>query len=387
MQILKELDDKYNNVTMIGQGTFGQVFKAEDRDTGKEVAIKLMKNVLSSELNAKYASREIKVMRHLSQNDSLYTTKLMDVIIPEEQQDSHIYIVQEHFGMDLESLIHRKEKYNLTEDHIRVIAYNMICAANYLHSGMIVHRDLKPSNVLINGNCNIKFCDMGLARSIIPESSRKMERPRTPRVGSKFYMAPEVILGNPKYDYGADIWGIGCILAELLLNFVESNDSCALTDSSDQESTKSGAHFSKEFLFHKDPSSNEITASKDQSFIDNLKVIFETLGSPDEKTAANLTNSDKDKKDYLKLILKSGSFKNCLDQRFQSTCPQLKSLLEDLLELDPSKRKTASELLDHKAFRAIRHPSQEVTLNRVSLSVDFVRHGEEDRLERKDFPK
>jgi len=104
----------------------------------------------------------------------------------------------------------------------------MLCAANYIHAGAIVHRDLKPANVLIDKNCHVKFCDFGLARTIATpskaSSKQKDERPRTPRVGTQIYMAPEALIRNPKYDFAVDIWSIGCILGELLLNFVEKND-------------------------------------------------------------------------------------------------------------------------------------------------------------------
>lgn len=59
----------------------------------------------------------------------------------------------------------------MTEQHIKVIIYNALCAANYIHSGTVVHRDLKPSNLLMSNTCNIKLCDFGLARTIEPKLS------------------------------------------------------------------------------------------------------------------------------------------------------------------------------------------------------------------------
>ena len=115
-------------------------------------------------------------------------------------------------------------------------------AANYLHQQNIVHRDLKPANVLINADCNIKFCDFGLSRTI-PKSFGS-EQPMSPRMGSRFYRAPELILNDPKYNTGIDIWAIGCILGELLLNFVEKAPSAA--GESDNVSTTDD--FSDKFL-------------------------------------------------------------------------------------------------------------------------------------------
>ena len=54
---------------------------------------------------------------------------------------------------------------SFTEDHIVTIFYNILCALNFLHSANVVHRDLKPANILIDGECGIKICDFGLART------------------------------------------------------------------------------------------------------------------------------------------------------------------------------------------------------------------------------
>lgn len=112
--------------------------------------------------------------------------------------NTDIYIVQEKYGIDLATIIHGKDNCILTEEHIRVITYNLICAIKYIHSGTIVHRDIKPSNILIDSNGGVKLCDYGLARTIAQPSadmsSAKEETPKTPRIGTSSYMAPETIL-------------------------------------------------------------------------------------------------------------------------------------------------------------------------------------------------
>lgn len=152
-------------------------------------------------------------------------------------------MVLELFGRSLHSLIFDRKKFNLTEEHIKVIAYNLLCAANFIHSAKIVHRDFKPANVLIDMECNIKLCDFGLARTIADgmkdkvkddKPRQKKERAKSPGVGTRQYKAPEVIVGYPNYDYSVDIWSIGCIIGELVLRYVEcrqpgflfSGDSC-----------------------------------------------------------------------------------------------------------------------------------------------------------------
>ena len=93
----------------------------------------------------------------------------------------------------------------------------MLTAIHYVHSAKITHRDLKPSNILINKDCSIKLADFGLARYMV--GVRDLPDPvLTDYVATRWYRAPELLLGSPAYEYGVDMWGFGCILAELYLS-------------------------------------------------------------------------------------------------------------------------------------------------------------------------
>ncbi|KAJ7728311.1 mitogen-activated protein kinase-2 [Mycena olivaceomarginata] len=85
-----------------------------------------------------------------------------------------------------------------------------------MHSAGIVHRDLKPSNLLINANCDLKICDLGLARSVqivaAPDGDCMTEY-----VATRWYRAPEIMLSFRNYTAAIDLWSVGCILAELFL--------------------------------------------------------------------------------------------------------------------------------------------------------------------------
>jgi serine/threonine protein kinase len=71
--------------------------------------------------------------------------------------------------LDLKQLIKFSRSSGLKEEHLKIIAYNTLCALKFLHSANIIHRDIKPSNILVNKNCQVMVCDFGLSRSM-PES-------------------------------------------------------------------------------------------------------------------------------------------------------------------------------------------------------------------------
>jgi mitogen-activated protein kinase 1/3 len=89
--------------------------------------------------------------------------------------------------------------------------YQTLRGLLYIHSANVIHRDLKPSNILVNKNCDLKICDLGLARGFQIEDENKTEY-----VVTRWYRAPEVILQASEYTKAIDVWSVGCIFAELI---------------------------------------------------------------------------------------------------------------------------------------------------------------------------
>lgn len=110
---------------------------------------------------------------------------------------------------DLHRVIYSKQ--TLTDEHIQYFMYQTLRGVLYLHSANVIHRDLKPSNILLNKQCDLKICDLGLGRGFDNEEELKTEY-----VVTRWYRAPEVILNASEYTKAIDIWSIGCIFAELL---------------------------------------------------------------------------------------------------------------------------------------------------------------------------
>lgn len=95
--------------------------------------------------------------------------------------------------------------------------YQVLKGMKYLHSADIVHRDMKPSNLLLNEDCLVKIADLGLARTLSSmETQGDSATVLTDYVATRWYRAPEILLGSTKYTKAVDVWAIGCILAECI---------------------------------------------------------------------------------------------------------------------------------------------------------------------------
>ena len=112
----------------------------------------------------------------------------------------------------------------MEEIHKKFIVYQILKALKYIHSGELIHRDLKPSNILLNSECHMKLADFGLARSIAlneEDSSTyaaNLDPPvLTEYVATRWYRAPEILLGSTNYTKAVDMWSIGCIIGELVV--------------------------------------------------------------------------------------------------------------------------------------------------------------------------
>ena len=176
--------------------------------------------------------REIKLLKSIDHKNII---NLLDIAVG-KKLDS-IYLVFDYVANDLAEL-NKNITGTFALNEIKCILAQFFAAVNYLHENWIIHRDLKLSNILYD-NGEIKLCDFGLARY-----SGTPIIPLTPKVVTRYYRAPEILLGAKKYDNSIDIWACGCIMGEL---------------------------FTKEALF------------KSKSDFDQLEKMFDLLGFPKEK--------------------------------------------------------------------------------------------------------
>ena len=136
--------------------------------------------------------------------------RLLNIIRAENNRD--LYLVFDYMETDLHIVI----RAGILQDiHQRYVIYQILKALKYMHSGQVIHRDLKPSNILLNAECQVKIADLGLARSV--KNIMKESNPiLTDYIATRWYRAPEILLGSAKYTKAVDMWAAGCILGEML---------------------------------------------------------------------------------------------------------------------------------------------------------------------------
>uniref|UniRef100_A0A8D3A7R3 Mitogen-activated protein kinase 15 n=1 Tax=Scophthalmus maximus TaxID=52904 RepID=A0A8D3A7R3_SCOMX len=189
------ISQKYEIKRRLGKGAYGIVWKAVDRQTGEIVAVKKIFDAFRNRTDAQRTFREIMLLQEFGDHPNI--VKLLNVI--RAQNDKDIYLIFEYMDSDLHAVI---KKGTLLKD---------------IHKRNVIHRDQKPSNVLLDTDCVVKLCDFGLARSLNQIQEDSGNPALTEYVATRWYRAPEILLGSTRYTKGVDMWSLGCILGEMLL--------------------------------------------------------------------------------------------------------------------------------------------------------------------------
>lgn len=155
--------------------------------------------------------RELCYLLHFGHHDNIL--EVHDVLV--SANDRHLYIVTDLMDSDLQKAMRCQ---CLSDMHKKLVAYQVLRALKYVHSVGVMHRDVKPSNVLINTDCKAVLCDFGWARSTpMNEGQEDLECGMTEYASTRWYRAPEMLLGCRCYTTAVDIWAYACMVAEIHL--------------------------------------------------------------------------------------------------------------------------------------------------------------------------
>ncbi|XP_062391818.1 serine/threonine-protein kinase 36 [Sardina pilchardus] len=190
----------YHVLEMIGEGSFGRVYKGRRKYSGQAVALKFIPKVGRSEKELRSLKREIEIMRGLRHPNIV-------LLLDSFETDREVVVVTEYAEGELFQIL--EDDGSLPESQVRAIACQLVSALYYLHSHRILHRDMKPQNILLGKGGVVKLCDFGFARAMSVSTLVL-----TSIKGTPLYMSPELVEEKP-YDHTADLWSLGCILYEL----------------------------------------------------------------------------------------------------------------------------------------------------------------------------
>lgn len=199
------INGRYHVQQILGKGMFSSVVRATDSQTGHLVAVKIIRQ---NDTMRKAGMKEIGILEQLLEADP-HDKRHMIKFDRYFDHKGHLCMVFENLSMNLREVLKKFGRdVGLNLRAIRAYAQQMFLGLSLMRKCNILHADLKPDNLLVNEQRNLlKVCDLGSASSVTDNEI-------TPYLVSRFYRAPEIILGIP-YDHGIDMWSIGCTLFEL----------------------------------------------------------------------------------------------------------------------------------------------------------------------------
>lgn len=311
------VDNKYQFIKQIGHGAYGVVVSALDRKTGQKVAIKKVPKAFDDLIDAKRILREIKLLKFFDHEN---VVSLIDVEKPPAKTGyEDIYIITDLMETDLHRVLYSRQ--SLSNEHIQYFVYQILRGLLFIHSTDVIHRDLKPGNLLLNKNCDLKICDLGLARGF------EVQDNLTEYVVTRWYRAPEVILNASHYTKAIDIWSVGCIFAELL---------------------------GRSPLF------------PGEDYLDQVQRIISVLGMPSSDDISFIQNESA--KRYIRSLPRRQ--KVPWSTLYPKADPIALDLINKMLVFNPAKRYTCEQCLRHPYFKELHNPEDE-TVSDVTFDWSF----------------
>ncbi|XP_034483773.1 serine/threonine-protein kinase PRP4 homolog isoform X2 [Drosophila innubila] len=324
VRIGEVLDNRYLVSGYTGQGVFSNVVRGRDQARGAaNVAIKIIRN---NEIMHKTGLRELEVLKKLNDadpDDRFHCLRLYRHFFHKQ----HLCMVFEPLAMNLREVLKKYGKnVGLHIKAVRSYTQQLFLALKLLKKTGILHADIKPDNILVNeNNLILKLCDFGSASGI-------SENDITPYLVSRFYRAPEIILGIP-YDYGIDTWSAGCTIYELYTGKILF-------------SGKSNNQMLKFFMDVKGKIPNRIVRKgqfREQHFDQSCNFLYHEIDKLTEREKIVVMPVVKPSRNLQQELIADQNLPD--DQHRKVT--QLKDLLENMFALDPGKRISLNQALMH----------------------------------------
>ncbi|KAG7037976.1 Cyclin-dependent kinase B2-2 [Cucurbita argyrosperma subsp. argyrosperma] len=315
--------EAFEKLEKVGEGTYGKVYRAREKATGKIVALKKTRLHEDEEGVPPTTLREVSILRMLSRDPHI--VRLMDVKQGQNKEGKTVlYLVFEYMDTDLKKFIKsfRHTGESIPVNTVKSLMYQLCKGVAFCHGHGILHRDLKPHNLLMDRKTMmLKIADLGLARAFtLPIKKYTHEaivfytwrgRIRTIHcfILTLWYRAPEVLLGATHYSTAVDMWSVGCIFGIFL----------------------SPELATKQALFPGD------------SELQQLLHIFRLLGTPNEKVWPGVSK-----------LMNWHEYPQWNPQSLSTAVPNLDDkaldLLAQMLKYEPSKRISAKRAMEHPYF-------------------------------------
>ncbi|KAJ8262182.1 hypothetical protein GJAV_G00163430 [Gymnothorax javanicus] len=286
--------EKYENLGLVGEGSYGMVMKCRNKENGRIVAVKKFLESEDDKTVKKIALREVKMLKQLRHENLV---NLLEVCKKKRRWYLVFEFVDRTVLDDLEQFPN-----GLDSKRVRKYLFQILRAMKFCHQHNVIHRDIKPENILVSQCGVVKLCDFGFARTMAAPGEVY-----TDYVATRWYRAPELLVGDTKYGKAVDVWAIGCLFMEML-----TGDPLFPGDSDIDQ------------LYHIMRCFGNLTPRHQELFYKNP--VFAGVSLP--------------------AILE----KEPLEKRFPKLSPVVSDLTKRCLQIDPDKRPSCSDLLQHEFF-------------------------------------
>ncbi|XP_054028672.1 cyclin-dependent kinase-like 2 isoform X1 [Dryobates pubescens] len=195
--------EKYQVLGLVGEGSYGMVTKCRNKENGQVVAVKKFLESEDDAVVRKIAVREIRLLKQLRHENLV---NLLEVYKKKKRWYLVFEFVDHTVLDDLEAFPN-----GLDYSRVQKYLFQIIRGIAFCHSHNIIHRDIKPENILVSQAGVVKLCDFGFARTLAASGEAY-----TDYVATRWYRAPELLVGDSKYGKAVDVWAIGCLITEML---------------------------------------------------------------------------------------------------------------------------------------------------------------------------